>query len=202
MHLVIATANRHKCIEIAAMLPGWAVSPYADYFGHPHTCVEDGDTFEANAIKKIAACPPNDAIYLLADDSGLVVDALDGAPGVHSARYGGNDLTDLDRCALLLSALGNTPHRDARFVCVMAVRQPNGAILTRQGTLHGHIATAMAGSHGFGYDPIFIPTGHDAPLATLSMGVKNTISHRHMALTAIVRDGFPQTDSPPFLPLQ
>ena len=189
MHLVLATANRHKCIELAAMLPNWTVSPYADYFGHPHTCVEDGDTFEANAIQKIKACPPDDAVYLLADDSGLVVDALGGAPGVHSARYGGDGLTDQDRCHLLLAALGDTDHRTARFVCAMALRHPNGSLLTRQGTLHGHIARSLAGTHGFGYDPVFIPEGYDTTLAMVDMALKNTISHRHLALTAMIRDG-------------
>jgi len=191
MHLVIATANRHKCIEIAAMLPGWQVSPYAAYFGHPHSCIEDGDTFESNALKKIAACPPDKTVYLLADDSGLAVDALGGAPGVHSARYGGPGLTDSERCELLLNELGDTPHRQAQFVCVMALRQPHGAILTRRGTLHGHIATHLEGAHGFGYDPVFIPVGHEHPLATLDMALKNTISHRHRALTAMIQDGFP-----------
>jgi XTP/dITP diphosphohydrolase len=148
---------------------------------------ETGETFAANARAKAIHVTAETGLPALADDSGLVVDALGGAPGVYSARYGGPDATDTDRYALLLDALqGVSPEaRTARFVAVLALSLPGGTVIDAEGRLEGAIANAARGTNGFGYDPIFLVGDTDRTLAELTDDEKNGISHRARALAAL-----------------
>jgi XTP/dITP diphosphohydrolase len=149
---------------------------------------ESGETFEENARIKALAYSQASGLVSLADDSGLEVDALGGAPGVHSARYAGPAATDIDRYRKLLDALADTPagQRSARFRCVVAIALPDGTVHTADGTCEGEIGFAPRGEHGFGYDPVFVVNGYDGQtMAELAPEVKNEISHRGRALAAI-----------------
>jgi XTP/dITP diphosphohydrolase len=149
---------------------------------------ESGETFEENARIKALAYAQASVLMSLADDSGLEVDALGGAPGVHSARYAGPATSDVDRYRKLLNALTSVPagQRSARFRCVVAIALPDGTVHTADGFCEGEIGFAPRGEHGFGYDPIFIVTGHgERTMAELPPDVKNEISHRARALVAI-----------------
>ena len=149
---------------------------------------ESGETFEENARIKAQAYARASGLVSLADDSGLEVDALGGAPGVHSARYAGPAATDSDRYRKLLDALTRIPEgqRSARFRCVVAIALPDGAIYTADGSCEGEIGFTPRGEHGFGYDPVFVVQGHAGrTMAELSPDVKNKISHRARALAAI-----------------
>lgn len=149
---------------------------------------ESGTTFEENARIKALAYTQASGLLCLADDSGLEVDALGGAPGVHSARYAGPAGNDIDRYRKLLDALVDVPagQRTARFRCVVALALPNGAMHTADGVCEGEIGFSPRGKHGFGYDPIFIVKGYGGhTLAELPPHVKNEISHRARALSAI-----------------
>ena len=128
-------------------------------------------------------------ILALADDSGLEVDALGGAPGVHSARYAGSDASDADRIAKLLAATRNVPddERTARFKCAVAVAEPNGRVDVVVGVCDGKIIREPRGSQGFGYDPVFVPHGYDQTFAELGENVKNHISHRAKALSLALK---------------
>jgi XTP/dITP diphosphohydrolase len=148
---------------------------------------ESGDTFEENACIKALAYAQASGLLTLADDSGLEVDALDGAPGVHSARYAGPQAGDVDRYRKLLDALADVPEeqRSARFRCVVALAQPDGTVYTADGACEGKIGFAPRGEHGFGYDPVFIVEGSGGQtMAELSPDLKNRISHRARAVAA------------------
>ena len=119
----------------------------------------------ANAVKKLTVVPAG-SDFILSDDSGLEIMALNGEPGVYSARYGGDDITDVMRCHLLLQRMATITNREARFVCVMALRDPLGNITVKRGDLEGYIANHYNGENGFGYDPIFIPTGFDRTISS------------------------------------
>lgn len=151
---------------------------------------ESGDTMEANARIKALAYSRASGLLTLADDTGLMVDALNGAPGVHAARYGGLGLTMAQRRARLLAEMAHVPdeQRTARFVCVIALANPQtGELVSVEGTCEGHIARAEAqGEHGFGYDAIFIPNGYGVPWSQIPMDDKNRISHRGQAAQKIV----------------
>ena len=183
--LTLASRNRHKAEEIAAILPPhFIVKTLADYPELPEI-EETGTTFAANAALKacrISALIPG---WVLADDSGLCVDALNGAPGVYSARYAGEHGNDAANNAKLLSDLAALPAdtpRTARFMCAMCLAE-QGQIKTEVcGKVEGCIANAPSGANGFGYDPLFIPVGYSCTMAELSAEVKNTISHRADAL--------------------
>ncbi len=156
---------------------------------------ETGSTFEANARLKATAYAQKSGLPTLADDSGLVVDALDGAPGVYSARYAGDSATDADRYQKLLAALEDVPEpaRTARFQCVIALAEPDGTIVTTSaGTCEGGIAFAPRGENGFGFDPVFVlaaDSGHPGrTMAELPEAAKNRISHRAHALQALISD--------------
>lgn len=187
--LVIATRNRGKVAEIAGLIEklGYSVTSLVDATQIPDI-VEDADTFEGNAIKKaletsrIIGCPA------LADDSGLEVDALDGRPGIHSARYGGYNLSDEQRYSLLLREMRDIPKdkRTARFRCAMAYVDPQNEPKLFHGTLEGKIGFTPVGVNGFGYDPVFIPNGYDITLAEIPSDEKKRISHRAKALAAFV----------------
>ena len=190
--LLIATTNPHKIEELSAILTPHAIEPISldELAGDWPEPVEDGDSFEANAIIKARAYASATRRICLADDSGLEVDALDGAPGIHSARYAGTGAgraqRDHDNNQRLLRELQGLPHeqRSARFVCVICVAAPDGRVLlTERGVLNGHIGLTPKGSHGFGYDPLFIlPDGRTS--AELPPEEKNRVSHRARAAAA------------------
>jgi XTP/dITP diphosphohydrolase len=172
-------------VELLAGLPLEIVGP-ADV-GLDLDVDESGATFQENAVLKARAFAEGSGLLTLADDSGLEVDALDGAPGVRSARYAGPDATDEDRYRLLLRQLAEVPDeaRQARFRCVIAVAEPAGQIWTEEGACEGVIARSPRGSRGFGYDPIFYLPEMDKTMAELPEAHKNAISHRARAAQAI-----------------
>ena len=183
MNLLIATRNPGKLDEIRAILdlPGLDLVSCTDISGLSDV-VEDGDTLEQNAVKKAVELARASGLWALADDTGLEVEALDGAPGVISARYAGDPPNAGANMALLLRELGRIDDRRARFRTVIALSSPCGDVRTVEGVCEGSIASERSGTLGFGYDPIFRPAGYRETFAELSAGVKNKISHRALAL--------------------
>lgn len=186
--VVLATNNAHKVAEIATALdfPGWEFRTLRD-LGIESDPTEDADTFEGNArIKARAAHEASGGLAALADDSGLEVDALGGAPGVHSARYAGEPCDDAANNAKLLAALADVPDaaRAARFVSTLVFVDGDGAETVARGTVEGRIGRAGRGSEGFGYDPLFLPDvfGGERTLAEVGRDEKNAVSHRGGAL--------------------
>jgi XTP/dITP diphosphohydrolase len=178
--LVIATRNAHKVREIQQILDEhFSICDLTSFENIP-VVEESGATFEENAVLKAVCVSRSCADLVLADDSGLAVDALGGAPGVRSARFAGENATDQQNCAKLLASLGT--ERSARFICVLALAQRGNLLKTFAGSIEGTIASAPAGSNGFGYDPVFIPVGGTQTFAELSSEAKNRISHRSKAL--------------------
>ena len=179
-----ATANRHKLIEIAAILGSAAeLLPRPDGLGE---VVEDGDTLEANARLKAAAVCRHTGQAAVADDTGLEVAALGGAPGVKSARYAGEHADDADNRARLLDDLDGADDRSARFRTVAVVLFPDGSEQLAEGTITGVIADGPRGDGGFGYDPVFVPDGGDGrTFAEMSPDEKNAMSHRGRAFRAL-----------------
>jgi len=187
MEIVLATRNKKKIEEIRRITVDLTITIRSlDSFPNCPETVEDKDTFEGNAVKKafeVCRCTGKPA---LADDSGLEVDALGGAPGVYSARYaggtgGGNDVGNYEK---LLSELMNVPDskRGARFVCCMALVFPDGTVKTFFGYAEGRIGREPKGTTGFGYDPVFIPDGHKRTFAEMTGDEKDRLSHRGKAL--------------------
>ena len=187
--LIVATGNKGKLREIRSRLASTIQVMGLSDLHLDIEVVEDAETFDGNALKKAAAVFKETGLPCLADDSGLEVDALNGQPGVYSARFGGPNLTDAQRAAALLDALSEVPDgdRSARFRAVLAYLSPGAPPVYFSGTLEGRIARTVSGDHGFGYDPIFIPTGYEQTLAVLGPEIKSRISHRAQAL-----DGFQQ----------
>lgn len=181
--LLLATNNSKKLTEIRAIvceIVSGRILAAADFPELPEP-EETGTTFAENArIKADAYCAAT-GLPTLADDSGLAVDALDGRPGVYSARYAP---TDAEKISKLLKELEAAPpeQRTARFVCALCLSMPGGLHVEVQGTLEGTIGYEPTGSHGFGYDPVFLVTGHDKTLAELPPEVKNSLSHRAVAI--------------------
>ncbi len=186
--LVIATANIGKVREFAALLdlPGVRIITAADA-GVAAWPPETGETFAENAAAKARYALAQTGLPALADDSGLIVDALGGEPGVYSARYGGEGLTDRDRYALLLSRLVTaTPAaRTARFVASLAFVVPDGRLWHAEGRVEGTIADAGRGENGFGYDPVFVPAGETRTYAEMPASEKHALSHRARAVERI-----------------
>lgn len=186
--LVVATRNRGKVAELAELL-GDLGPRLVDLAaaGVAEAVPETGDTFVANAIQKAEYVRDRTGRPALADDSGLSVAALGGAPGVYSARYGGPGLSDADRVARLLKALETAPAgaRAASFVCVLALARPGRPTLTVEGRVDGEIAAAPAGTGGFGYDPVFFVPSEGMTMAQLAPEVKNRLSHRARAVDAL-----------------
>lgn len=184
--IVIATRNKNKIKEITALLEGMPINIFSLDDGNWQIpeIQEDGKTFKENAIKKAKTIARLTSKLTLADDSGLMVDALGGQPGVYSARFAGGDATDRENNLKLLQLMKNIPpdRRGAQFVCVIAVASPEGKVDAVEGICRGDIGYLEEGGGGFGYDPIFIPTGYNKTFAELSMSVKNKISHRGRAL--------------------
>ncbi|MBA2484794.1 MAG: RdgB/HAM1 family non-canonical purine NTP pyrophosphatase [Nitrospira sp.] len=186
MQIVLATRNRHKKQELVALLQDLNISILTlDDFPDAPDVVEDGDTCEANAMKKAVEIARYTQLPAVADDTGLEVDALGGRPGAFAARYAGEHASYEDNCRKLLHELRGTPpsERGARFVTVAAIAGPDGETMSVQGVLEGSIAEEAAGAHGFGYDPVFIVPAYHQTLAELAPDVKNRISHRALAFT-------------------
>lgn len=184
MPLVLATRNRGKIKEIRDLLKDYPVRVLClDDFGPTPEAVEDGSTFEENAYKKASFVARILGFPALADDSGLVVEALGGAPGVFSARFGGEGLTDTQRCQLLLSKMAGKSNRKAAFACVLSLAVPTGQALTYEATCEGLIADECRGTDGFGYDPIFYYPPFDKTFAQISRAEKGLVSHRGKALS-------------------
>jgi XTP/dITP diphosphohydrolase len=187
--LVIATFNAHKAEEIRAILPGLPLRLRAlGEFPGAVPAEEDGATLEENAVKKALAAARFTGCWALADDTGLEVDALGGAPGVRSARYAGEAATASDNNARLLGELAGVPaeKRAARFACVVALVSPAGETTVSRGTLEGRITAAARGGNGFGYDPLFELAGSPLTLAELPEKEKNGLSHRARALAGLL----------------
>ena len=190
--LIIATGNSHKVNEFKQLLK---VLPFevlsAETCGGMPEVDETGTTFAENVYLKASALhmlAPRGA-WVLADDSGLEVDALNGEPGVYSARYAGANASDRDNIAKLLKALKGVPPeaRIARFRCSLCVIDPKGLVTDYEGSCEGHISTSVSGNSGFGYDPVFIPDGYQKSFAELGNTVKSKLSHRARAVQAMLR---------------
>jgi len=185
--LVVATGNPGKLREMQAYLEnaGWELTLKPEEL----EIEETGDTFAANACLKASQVAQVTGQWAIADDSGLQVDALNGAPGVYSARYG---KTDAERIARLLRELGDVENRQAQFVCAVAIARPDGAIaLQAEGICPGEILHAPRGNGGFGYDPIFYVPEKQLTFAEMTRELKRSISHRGRAFTALL----PQMDT-------
>ena len=189
VRIVLATRNPHKVEEIRAALrvPGVRLAGLDEFPDAPETA-EDGDTFEANAVKKALVAAAATGLPALADDSGLWVDAIGGEPGVRSARYAGASADDGENRALLLERMIRIEpeRRSARFVCVIALAMPDGGVETVEGTCDGRILDEERGTGGFGYDPLFVPDGERRTFAEMSRDEKAELSHRGRALRAAV----------------
>lgn len=184
--IIIATRNKGKIREISQLCSGLPITLYSlfDLWEQPPDIQETGTTFEENARIKAQWVFVQKKTWVLADDSGLEVDILNGEPGVYSARYAKEGATDSENIEKLLGKLSAVPEqkRTARFRCVMVLHGPEGIWVT-QGTCEGVIASARRGTEGFGYDPIFIPDTFTKTFAELTSEEKNRISHRAKALT-------------------
>ncbi|MCC7299593.1 MAG: XTP/dITP diphosphatase [Verrucomicrobia bacterium] len=200
MKLVIATRNPHKLEEIHAIFnfQGLDVCSAFDFPEIPDV-IEDGDTLEANAIKKAVEICRATGLPALADDSGLEVEVLNGAPGVYSARWSGEGCSYHDNNLKLLRELAGKENRRAQFRTVIALALPGQNPQTVEGSVQGWIIETPRGSQGFGYDPLFVPAGYNQTFAELSSEVKNKISHRARALNAAsnVWNHFFQTSEKP-----
>jgi XTP/dITP diphosphohydrolase len=180
--MILATGNPGKCLELQALLAptGWQILPKSSAL----EIEETGNTFQENAHLKALQVAKATGHWALADDSGLEVDALGGAPGVYSARYGSDDTHRISR---LLTALKQIEIRTARFVCVLAIASPEEVILSVEGICHGEILHAPQGSGGFGYDPIFWVPELKKTFAELSADEKSLHSHRGKAMAALLK---------------
>ena len=183
--LVLATRNSHKVTEIESMLKdlGLQVRSLTEFDGAPEV-IEDGETYEENALKKACSAAAFTGKLALADDTGLEVEALGGQPGIHAARFAGEPCSFQDNIRKLLTVLKGIPEerRGARFVCVLALVFPDGRQELVRGELEGRITEEPAGVGGFGYDPVFFSPEAGKTLAELSPNEKNLISHRRRAI--------------------
>jgi XTP/dITP diphosphohydrolase len=182
MDIVVGTRNAHKILELQRILgpavPGLTLVPAPG-----PSPIEDGETFTANALIKARAAFAESGLPSIADDSGLVVDALDGAPGIHSARYSGTGI-DEENTALVLSQMAGIANRRARFVCAAALVHSGGELVIER-SWEGSLADEPTGSGGFGYDPIFVPEGDSRTSSELSDEGKDALSHRGQAFRAL-----------------
>ncbi len=185
MKLIIASNNKHKIYEIKKMLG----SKFSEILslkeaGINHETVEDGETFLENARKKAREIADISGCASLADDSGICIDALGGAPGVYSARFSGGD--DEDNNRLLLKKLEGNSCRSGHYTCAMVLAYPDGREISSEGYMYGDITESPRGERGFGYDPLFVPTGETRTVAEMTDDEKNEISHRASALAALL----------------
>lgn len=189
MELLVATRNGGKLKEIRRLLGDLGIEVKGlDTFPELPEVEEDGETFAANAIKKAETVARLTGLMTLADDSGLEVAALDGQPGVYSARYAGEQATDADNNRKLLAALEGVPaeRRQGAFRCAMALARPGKETLVFHGRVEGILLEAARGEGGFGYDPLFLVKEFGQTMAELPLEVKNSISHRGQALRQVV----------------
>ena len=187
MKLIIASNNKHKIYEIKAILDGY----FEDILSLSeakidHETIEDGTTFMENAIKKAREIAEISGCASLADDSGITAHALGDAPGVYSARFAGVHGDDEANNALLLERLADKEDKGAHYTCAIALAYPTGELVCAEGYMYGEITEHRRGTRGFGYDPIFVPTGESRTVAEMSDEEKNSISHRGKALKALV----------------
>ncbi|MCF8082295.1 MAG: XTP/dITP diphosphatase [Deltaproteobacteria bacterium] len=181
--LVLATRNRGKAAEYRALFSGMDVEIRdLSFFGPIPEVKEDGDTFEDNAVKKARFTARVLGLPAVADDSGLMVKALNGRPGVHSARYAGEGATDAANNRKLLQEMNGVRERAAAFVCVIVIAVPRGPALVYEGRCEGVIAPEMSGTDGFGYDPVFYYPPAGKTFAEMSREEKNRVSHRGKAM--------------------
>ncbi len=190
MKFVLASNNANKLREMRELLDGEGIELVSQReAGCDFAVEESGDSFEENAFLKAIAVTKAAGLPAVADDSGLMVDALDGAPGIYSARYtGSHEDSDAARTAFLLEKLGDEQNRAAKFACAICCTFPNGDVLRAYGECPGSILTAPRGSGGFGYDPVFLPEGREQSMAELSESEKNAISHRGRAMRSFVEE--------------
>ncbi len=186
MRLVLATSNRGKVREIKAMCRDFEVVPYSELMDE-FEIIEDADTFKGNALIKARAvyvALEDDEAIVLADDSGISVDVLDGAPGIYSARYAGKDVTDKDNLYALVEALKaeGVHESEAHYTAAIAIISKEGE-QTVHGWMYGKVIPMTRGEKGFGYDPMFIPEGFEQTLGELDADVKSALSHRSKALS-------------------
>jgi len=187
--LVVATRNPGKTLEIRDLLKSFPVDiKNLEDFGPIAEIREDGETFDENAYKKASVTARILGLPAIADDSGLVVESLDGRPGVHSARYAGESASDEDRYRKLLKELEGETNRNAAFECVISIAVPTGPALTYEGRCEGKIAEKPEGENGFGYDPVFYFPDYDKTFAQLTMEEKSRISHRGKALREVAAE--------------
>ena len=183
--ILVATRNRGKINEIRGLLQGISIELSSlDSFPELPDVLEDGETFEENALKKARVIALSTGIAALADDSGLCVDALNGRPGVLSARYEREGASDEEKCVRILEEMNDIPDalRTARFICVLALVAPNGGEKLFKGVCEGKIISEMRGATGFGYDPIFYHPESGCTFAEMDSEAKNRVSHRGRAL--------------------
>ena len=190
--IVLATRNKGKISEIETLLSSFDIEIKSlEDFGPIPEVVEDGETFEDNAYKKAHFAAKVLGYPALADDSGLMVDALGGMPGVRSARYAGENATDRDRNLKLLNAMEGVEDRKAVFKCVISIAVPRGPALVYEGTCEGVLALEILGENGFGYDPLFYYPPLKKTFAEMSSEEKNRVSHRGKAM-AELKGEFPK----------
>lgn len=193
--IVLATGNKNKVNEIKELLKEFSIEVQSlKDFGPLPEPVEDGETFDDNAYKKALHYAKRLGLPCLADDSGLVVDALDGRPGVYSARYSGENATDWDNCEKLLKEMEGKTNRSAHFMCVLSLATPKGPALTWEGRCEGEICTERHGEAGFGYDPVFFYKELGKTFAEVSMAEKSKVSHRGKALAEFAAE-FPKVQA-------
>jgi XTP/dITP diphosphohydrolase len=187
--IVLATTNPGKTREINALLKGFPVEiKNLDDFGQIPEVIEDGTTFDDNAYKKASFTARILGYPAMSDDSGLCVEALDGAPGVRSARYAGENATDADNVNKMLDDLKDKDNRNAAFKCVISIAVPTGAALTYEGECQGVITKEPVGENGFGYDPLFFYPEFNKTFAQLTIQEKGRASHRGKALKEIAEE--------------
>ena len=186
MELYLATQNKHKIEELSALLAGRFFVKSINELGQVDDIPETGKTIAENSHQKAAFIAEKYGVVCLSDDSGLEVNALQGAPGVYSARYAGNQKNDVDNVQLLLKNLQNAPDRSARFVTVLTFHH-QGEFVQFEGEIKGQIIDRPRGSLGFGYDPIFVPNGFSLTFAEMTIEQKNSIAHRAMALQKFLK---------------
>lgn len=189
MKLILASNNMNKLREFRQLVAGMDIELISQReAGCDFEVEETGATFEENAYLKASTVTAATGCAAVADDSGLMVDALGGEPGVYSARYGpGHAATDAERYNYLLAKLGDEKNRSARFVCCICCTVPDGTVLTSRGECEGEILYAPRGTNGFGYDPVFRPLGQQRGMAELTGEEKNAISHRGKALREFIK---------------
>ena len=187
MKYILATQNKGKVKELCKILSEDEIVTMGEA-GFVGEIVEDGDTFEENALIKARTVCKKMGVPTIADDSGLEVYALDMRPGIYSARYAGEDATDEERVIKILSELQGKEDRRGRFVCAAAACFPDGREIVCKGTLEGVMMDSPKGDGGFGYDPIFKPEGYDKTMSEMTAEEKNAISHRKIAFEKLKKE--------------